>query len=73
MESMVILESYIGLFSGWKQSQIWILKFRMQGILLDLSDTDRLQWWESVNVIMHSKVTQKKRNRRAERFLVSQE
>jgi len=70
---MVILESYIGLFSGWKQSQIWILKFWMQGILLDLSDTDRLQWWESVNVIMHSKVTQKKRNRRAERFLVSQE
>jgi len=59
---MVIWESYICLFSGWQQSQIWILKFWMQGILLDPSDTDRLLWWESVNVIMHSKVTLKKGN-----------
>ena len=62
VENVVILESYICLFSGWKQSQIWILKFWMQGILLDPSDTNRLQWWEFVNVIMDFKFTQNKGN-----------
>jgi hypothetical protein len=62
IENMAVLESYICLFPGWKQSQIWILKFWMQGILLDPSDREKLQWWGSVNVIMDSKVTQKKGN-----------
>jgi hypothetical protein len=62
VERMVNLESYIRLSSGQKQWQIWILKYWMQGILLDPSDSDRLQWWESVNVIMPFRFTQKKGN-----------